>query len=252
MDFFLEEPEEQVSFSEDEKRRISDILEKLVTESSDQGISIVALRNAKISRPILFHLAKENNKFASHVLTELNQRGILEEAKNPDTKEEVAAEMLGRLVGSSVPSIRRRAIHILVKISPDKLVEILNDRSFTPILRADIFNDLIADDEISLRIMLRLLRHPSTPAEIRERIISRIARIRKIVEENSAQIIEWNHRIEDLEKRKRIKFHTIEKHHKEVLDSLDEFKTIPNFVMDLKFDVELAFENLRATIKNPT
>jgi hypothetical protein len=210
----------------------------------------VALRNAKISRPILFYLAKENNKHASYVLAELNQRGILEEAKNPDTREEVAVEMLGRLVGSQIPSIRRRAIHILVKVNPDKLAEILNDRSLTPILRAEIFNDLISDDEISLRIMLRLLRHPATPAEIRERIIARIARIRKIVEENSAQIIEWNHRVEDLEKRKRIKFHTIEKYHKEVLDSLEEFKTIPNFVMDLKFDVELAFENLKTTIKN--
>jgi hypothetical protein len=70
-----------------------------------------------------------------------------------------------------------------------------------------------------------------------------------MVEENSAQIIDWNHRIEDLEKRKRIKFHTIQKYHQEVLESLDEFKTIPNFVMDLKFDVELAFENLKATIR---
>ncbi len=249
MDFFLEDSDEQVTLPEDEKKRIETVLEKLVGESSEQGISLVALKNARITRPMLFQLAKEHNEHASHVLTELNQRGILEEAKNPDTKEEVAIEMLGRLVGSQIPSIRRRAIHILLKVHPDKLVEILNDRTLTPIVRSEIFNDILSDEETSLRIMLRLLRHPSTPTEIRERIVSKIARIRKIVEENSGQIIEWNHRIEDLEKRKRIKFHTIEKFHKEVLESLDEFKTIPNFVMDLKFDVELAFENLKATIK---
>ncbi|HNO11292.1 MAG TPA: hypothetical protein PKI67_10215, partial [bacterium] len=85
--------------------------------------------------------------------------------------------------------------------------------------------------------------------DIKDKVIAKIGRIRKMIEENSAQIIDWNHRIEDLEKRKRIKFHMVEKYYAEVQQSLDEFKNLPNFVMDLKFDVDLAFENLKHTIK---
>lgn len=250
MDFFLEDSEEKVDLSEEEKNRIEPLLEKLVRESSQQGVSIVALKNAKISRPILVQMAKQGNTHASYVLSELNLRGILEEAKNPDTKEEVAVEMLARLVLCNVPVIRRRAIHILLKVSADKLIEVLNDKALPPNLRNEIFTDVVSDEETSLRVMLRLLRNTATPQDVKEKIVARIARIRKIVEENSSQIIDWNHRIDDLEKRKRIKFHTIEKYHKEVMESIDEFKTIPNFVMDLKFDVELAFENLKNTVKD--
>jgi hypothetical protein len=251
MDFFQGEIEEEVKLSDDEHIRIVSFLDKLVKENSNQGISIVALKNAHITKPILVHLAKEGDANAASVLSELNLRGILEEAKNPDTKEEVAIEMLARLVGCNIPVIRRRAIHLLLKINSDKLVEVLNERGMTPSLRNEIFYDVISDEETSLRVMLRFLRHTSTPQEVKERIITKIARIRKSIEENSSQIIDWNHRIEDLEKRKRIKFHAIEKYHKEVMESLDEFKTIPNFVMDLKFDVELAFENLKNTVKDP-
>lgn len=250
MDFFLEDSEEKVDLSEEEKNRIEPLLEKLVRESSQQGVSVVALKNAKISRPVLVQMAKQGNTHASYVLSELNLRGILEEAKNPDTKEEVAVEMLARLVLCNVPVIRRRAIHILLKVSSDKLIEVLNDKALPPNLRNEIFTDVVSDEETSLRVMLRLLRNTATPQDVKEKIVTRIARIRKIVEENSSQIIDWNHRIDDLEKRKRIKFHTIEKYHKEVMESIDEFKTIPNFVMDLKFDVELAFENLKNTVKD--
>lgn len=251
MDFFQSEIEEDIRLTDEERSRIEVFLGKIVKENSSQGISIVALKNARITKPILVQLSKEGNADAVSVLSELNLRGILEEAKNPDTREEVATEMLARLVVCNVPVIRRRAIHLLLKINPDKLVEVLNDRSLTPALRNEIFLDVISDEETSLRVMLRLLRHTSTPQEVKERIITKIARIRKNIEENSSQIIDWNHRIEDLEKRKRIKFHTIEKYHREVMESLDEFKTIPNFVMDLKFDVELAFENLKNTVKEP-
>ncbi len=251
MDFFQSEIEEDIRLTDEERSRIEGFLGKIVKENSSQGISIVALKNARITKPILVQLSKEGNADAVSVLSELNLRGILEEAKNPDTREEVATEMLARLVVCNVPVIRRRAIHLLLKINPDKLVEVLNDRSLTPALRNEIFLDVISDEETSLRVMLRLLRHTSTPQEVKERIITKIARIRKNIEENSSQIIDWNHRIEDLEKRKRIKFHTIEKYHREVMESLDEFKTIPNFVMDLKFDVELAFENLKNTVKEP-
>jgi hypothetical protein len=249
MDIFHDEAEEEFQLADDEKARISVILEKLVRENANQGISLVALKNAKVSRPVLVHLAKEGNSHASYILTELNLRGILEEAKNPDTKEEVAVEMLARLAICHVATVRRRAIHILLKISADKLMEVLSDKGLTPNLRNEIFADLIGDEETSLRVMLRILRNTATPQEMKERVIAKIARIRKIIEENSSQIIDWNHRVEDLEKRKRIKFHTIEKYHREVMESLDEFKTIPNFVMDLKFDVELAFENLKSTVK---
>jgi len=249
MDLFLESAEEKISLSDAEKQRISGILEKLIRESSTQGISVVALKNARISRGTLVLLSKEGDKHAAYVLNEMNQRAILEEAKNPDTKEDVAVEMLGRLAFSEIPTIRRRAIHLLLKNSPDKLMEALSDRAMKEPLRNDIFSDVVTDDETSLRVMLRILRNPATPQEVKEKVVARIARIRKIIEENSAQIIDWNHRIEDLEKRKKIKFHTIEKFHKEVMESLDEFKTIPNFVMDLKFDVELAFENLKATVQ---
>ncbi len=249
MDLFLESQEEKITLSPDEANRVNGVLERLVRESTNQGVSIVALKNAKITRPLLVHLSKEGNSNADYVLKELNLRAILEEAKNPDTREEVATEMLARLSKCDVPPIRRRAIHLLIKINSDKLMEVLTEMSLSPALRNDIFSDVVGDEETSLRVMLRLLRNPNTPQDVKEKVVERIARIRKMVEENSAQIIDWNHRIEDLEKRKRIKFHTIQKYHQEVMESLDEFKTIPNFVMDLKFDVELAFENLKATIK---
>lgn len=249
MDIFHDEMEEEIQLPDDEKTRILAILEKLVREHANQGISLVALKNAKITRPILVHLSREGNSHASYILTELNLRSILEEAKNPDTKEEVATEMLARLAICHVATVRRRAIHILLKINADKLLEVLSDKGLTPNLRNDVFSDVIEDEETSLRVMLRILRNAATPQEMKERVITKIGRIRKIIEENSSQIIDWNHRIEDLEKRKRIKFHTIEKYHREVMESLDEFKTIPNFVMDLKFDVELAFENLKTTVK---
>lgn len=249
MDFFQNEIEDEIKLSEEEQLRISAFLEKIVRENSNQGISIVALKNAKITKPILVQLSKDGNSNAVAVLSELNLRGILEEAKNPDTKEEVATEMLARLVICNIPVIRRRAIHLLLKINSEKLIEVLNDKGLTPNTRNEIFSDVISDEETSLRVMLRLLRNTATPHEVKERIITKIARIRKNIEENSSQIIDWNHRIEDLEKRKRIKFHTIEKYHREVMESLDEFKTIPNFVMDLKFDVELAFENLKNSVK---
>ncbi|MBL7958775.1 hypothetical protein JNL27_00910 [bacterium] len=249
MDFFQNEIEEEIKLSDDERSRILSFLAKLVQENSNQGISIVALKNAKITKPVLVQLAKEGVSNAVAVLSELNLRGILEEAKNPDTKEEIATEMLARLVICNVPVIRRRAIHLLLKINSEKLIEVLNDKGLTPNTRSDIFSDVISDEETSLRVMLRLLRNTATPHDVKERIITKIARIRKNIEENSSQIIDWNHRIEDLEKRKRIKFHTIEKYHREVMESLDEFKTIPNFVMDLKFDVELAFENLKNSVK---
>jgi hypothetical protein len=249
MDIFNAEIEEEISLPDEERARISAVLEKLVKESASQGISLVALKNSRITRPVLVHLSKEGNSHASYVLTELNLRGILEEAKNPDTKEEIATEMLARLVICHVANVRRRAIHILLKINADKVMEVLSDKGLTPNLRNDIFSDIIGDEETSLRVMLRMLRNTATPQEIKERVVSKIGRIRKIIEENSSQIIDWNHRIEDLEKRKRIKFHTIEKYHREVLESIDEFKTIPNLVMDLKFDVELAFENLKGTVK---
>lgn len=249
MDFFQNEIEDEVRLSDEERSRIVTFLDKLVRENSNQGISIVALKNAKITKPILVQLAKEGNANAVAVLSELNLRGILEEAKNPDTKEEVATEMLARLVICNVPVIRRRAIHLLLKINSEKLIEVLNDKGLTPNTRNDIYLDVISDEETSLRVMLRLLRNTATPQDVKERIVTKIARIRKNIEENSSQIIDWNHRIEDLEKRKRIKFHTIEKYHREVMESLDEFKTIPNFVMDLKFDVELAFENLKNSVK---
>lgn len=251
MDFFQSDIDEEIRFSDAERTRILIFLEKLVRENSNQGISIVALKNAKITKPVLVQMAKEGNANAVTILSELNLRGILEEAKNPDTKEEVATEMLARLVICNIPVIRRRAIHLLLKINADKLIEVLSDKGLTPATRNEIFIDVISDEETSLRVMLRLLRHGSTPQEVKEKIISKIARIRKNIEENSSQIIDWNHRIDDLEKRKRIKFHAIEKYHKEVMESLDEFKTIPNFVMDLKFDVELAFENLKNTVKEP-
>ncbi len=250
MDFFLDDTEERVILAPDEASRISGVLERLVKESTNQGVSMVALKNAKVTRPVLVQMSKDGNPNAEYILKELNLRGILEEAKNPDTREEVATEMLARLVKCDIPPIRRRAIHLLIKLNADKLMEVLMEASLSPSMRNDVYSDVIGDDETSLRVMLRMLRHPNTPQDVKEKVVERIARIRKIVEENSAQIIDWNHRIEDLEKRKRIKFHTIQKYHQEVMESLDDFKTIPNFVMDLKFDVELAFENLKGTIKD--
>ena len=97
-----------------------------------------------------------------------------------------------------------------------------------------------------------MLRHLATPSEIKDKVMFRIMRIRKMIEEHSSQIIDWNHRIDDLEKRTRVKFHTIEQYYEEVRSSIDEFKTIPNIVMDLKFDVEIAYENLKSTIKSST
>lgn len=249
MDFFVETPEEKVEISEGEGLRITGVLEKLIQEGAQHGVSMVALKNARISRAMLVHLSKNGNKLAGYILNEINLRAILEEAKNPDTKEDVAIEMLSRLVVSEIPNIRRRAIHLLLKINADKLMESLNDSRVQASLRSDIFDDIVSDEETSLRVMLRILRQAGTPQAIKEKIVQRIARIRKIIEENSAQIIDWNHKMDDLEKRKRVKFHTIEKYHSEVMASLDEFKTIPNFVMDLKFDVELAFENLKPTVK---
>lgn len=248
-DIFTPSDEQDVTLTDEERARIEGILSKLVTESAQQGVSIVALKNHKISKPILFKLAKDGNSNASYVLSELNLRGILEEAKNPDTREEVATEMLARLVVCPVPSIRRRAIHLLLKINPEKFSEVINERNLSPNLKNEIFSDVIADEEAGLRIMLRMLKNPGTPQDIKDKVIAKIGRIRKMIEENSAQIIDWNHRIEDLEKRKRIKFHMVEKYYAEVQQSLDEFKNLPNFVMDLKFDVDLAFENLKHTIK---
>lgn len=252
MDLFLEKTDDPVILTDDDRKRISEQLQQILAESADQGVSVIALKNARITRPILFRLAKEGHPQASAVLTELNLRAILEEAKNPDTKEEVATEMLAKLVVCNVPSVRRRAIHILLRVNPDKLVEVLGDAALLPHLKKEIYGDVITNEETSLRILLRILRNTATPPEAKDQIMQRLMRIRKIIEENSSQIIEWNHRIDDLEKRKRIKFHTIEKYMQEVKESLDEFKTIPNIVMDLKFDVEIAFENLKATIKGPS
>lgn len=251
MDLFLDSSAEQITLTDEDRARLSQTLHTIVQEGAENGISLIALKNAKINRAVLFQLAKEGNTDANAVLTELNLRAILEEAKNPDTKEEVATEMLAKVVVCNVPSMRKRAIHILLKVNPDKLLEVLGDISLLPSLRMEIYNRVLEDDEMSLRLMLRLLRHLATPPEVKDKIMQRIMRIRKMIEENSSQIIEWNHRIEDLEKRKRIKFHNIEQFYHEVRESLDEFKTIPNIVMDLKFDVEIAYENLKSTIKSP-
>ncbi len=250
MDIFLDSTTETVTYSDKEKAQAAGALKAIVLEGAEQGISLIALKNARINRPLLFLLAKEGNSDASAVLTELNLRAILEEAKNPDTKEEVATEMLAKVVLCNVPSVRKRAIHILLKVNPDKLFEVLGDISLMPTLRMEIYNRILEDEELSLRSMLRMLRHLATPSEVKDKIMQRIMRIRKMIEENSSQIIEWNHRIDDLEKRKRIKFHNIEQYYEEVKSSIDEFKTIPNIVMDLKFDVEIAYENLKSTIKS--
>ena len=159
MDFFQSDIDEEIRFSDAERTRILIFLEKLVRENSNQGISIVALKNAKITKPVLVQMAKEGNANAVTILSELNLRGILEEAKNPDTKEEVATEMLARLVICNIPVIRRRAIHLLLKINADKLIEVLSDKGLTPATRNEIFIDVISDEETSLRVMLRLLRH---------------------------------------------------------------------------------------------
>ncbi len=250
MDIFQPEEQDEIIIGDEEKNRLKDFLAKLVTDSAQQGVSLVALKNARVTKPILFYLAKEGNSHASYVLSELNLRGILEEAKNPDTKEEIATELLARLVTCNVPSIRRRAIHLLLRVNADKLTEVIQEKALSANLKNEIFADVLADEETGLRVMLRMLKHIGTPQEIKEKIIAKISRIRKMIEENSAQILDWNHRIDDLEKRKKIKFHSIEKYHDEVMQSMDEFKTLPNFVMDLKFDVELAFENLKNSVKN--
>ena len=59
MDFFQNEIEEEIKLSDDERSRILSFLAKLVQENSNQGISIVALKNAKITKPVLVQLAKE-------------------------------------------------------------------------------------------------------------------------------------------------------------------------------------------------
>ena len=248
MDLFEHDIDREFVLSENEKRRVEAVLEKLVSESTDHGISLIALKNARISKAALVKLAREGHSNASAVLAELNLRGILEEAKNPDTKEEVATEMLARLVVCHVPTIRRRATHLLLKLNSEKLMEVLVEKSVSSDLRNIIFSDIVGDDEVYLRVLLRILRNPSASQEVRDKIVQRILRIRKLIEENSAQIIDWNHRIEDLQKRKKIKFQTIQKFHREVNESLVEFQTIPSFIMDLKFDVELAFENLKDSV----
>ncbi|HNB10801.1 MAG TPA: hypothetical protein PK754_14710, partial [bacterium] len=71
-DIFTPSDEQDITLTNDERTRIEGILSKLVTESAQQGVSIVALKNHKISKPILFKLAKDGNSNASYVLSELN------------------------------------------------------------------------------------------------------------------------------------------------------------------------------------
>ncbi|HMW34569.1 MAG TPA: hypothetical protein PKA52_14385, partial [bacterium] len=58
-DIFTPSDEQDVTLTDEERVRIEGILSKLVTESAQQGVSIVALKNHKISKPILFKLAKD-------------------------------------------------------------------------------------------------------------------------------------------------------------------------------------------------
>jgi len=248
-DHFTSETEPPIAISDEERAHYSHVLEQIVKNRTDQGISMISLRNAKITRQVLVQMAHEENPHANLVLNELNLRSILEEAKNPDTREEVAQELLCKLVLCEISSIRRRAIQLLLKSDQDRLVELMNEVSVNGTLRREILQDILQDDNVPLRIMLKMLRSEQVPTDVKEQVEGRILRIRRIVEENSAQIIDWNHRLEDLDKRKRLKFKDIAKYYQEVKESLDEFKTIPSSVMDLKLDVELAYESLKKTIK---
>jgi hypothetical protein len=202
-----------------------------------------------LSKKELVRLAEAGNEYAKYALTELNLKSILEEAKSPTTREEIAIEMLARLSVSEIEHIRQKAIKLLIKVHPIRFIEVVEELKNKPEVRQTVLSEAIIDDDIPLKMLLNILKDKMLPDPLFNKIVDRIDGIRKVVEENASEIVNLNYTIEEINRNKKKKFKIIERFYKELQESKDDLPLNIKQAQDLKIDIELAYQSLKATIE---
>lgn len=203
---------------------------------------------SKVSKKKLVELAKQGDQDAEIQLLEMNQLGILAEAKNPDTSEEIAIEMLAELSISPIDNVRQKAIALLLKLVPEKITEKLLEQDVSFDSKENILRTLLDSSSIDVFLLLSLYEAEDFPEELKNQIIEKINGIRKSVEKNAVEIMKIQNQADELEELKLEKFKIINDLYHSV-GRLDQMNVKNKIFHDFKLDVELSYQSLKSNIK---
>lgn len=202
----------------------------------------------KTDKKTLVLQAKSGDKDAELKLLELNQLGILEEAKNPDTSEDVAIEMLAELTLSNIELIRSKAISLLLKLMPNKLLEKILERNTSFEAKEQILSTLLTQSNLDVYLLMSLYDSSDFPEKLKTRIIEKITQVRKDLEKNALEIMKLQNQMDELITMKNEKFKIIESLFLK-LNGIQTEKLSNKIFHDFKLDVELSYQSLKSTIE---
>lgn len=203
----------------------------------------------KVSKKALVEKAKGGDSDAEIKLLELNQLGILEEAKNPDTSEEIAIEMLAELSGSPLSNIRLKAISLITKIVPNKILEKLVEEELDFETKENIVRTILDISNFDISILLSIYESRDIETPLKEMILNKINSIRKNIEQNAVEIMKLQNQVEELEALKIEKFKIINDLYNNLKDLKSEKLKSNKVFYDFKMDVELSYQSLKENIK---
>ena len=191
----------------------------------------------KVSKRTLVEKAKGGDSGAEIKLLELNQLGILEEAKNPDTSEEIAIEMLAELSASPLSNIRLKAISLIIKIVPNKILEKLVEEELEFETKENIVSTILDISNFDISILLSIYESHDIETSLKEMILNKINSIRKNIEQNAVEIMKLQNQVEELEALKIEKFKIINDLYRNLKDLKSEKLKSNKVFYDFKMDV---------------
>jgi hypothetical protein len=202
----------------------------------------------KADKKRLVQQAKSGDKNAELKLLELNQLGILEEAKNPDTSEDVAIEMLAELALSNIELIRSKAISLLLKLMPNKLLEKILERNTSFEAKELILSTLLTQSNLDVYLLMLLHDSSDFPEKLKTKILEKITQVRKDLEKNALEIMKLQSQMDELMTMKSEKFKIIESLFLK-LNGIQTEKLSNKIFHDFKLDVELSYQSLKSSIE---
>lgn len=202
---------------------------------------------SKVDKKNLVKLAKAGDKQAEEQLLELNQLGILEEAKNPDTAEDIAIEMLAELSLSRLELIRTKAISLLLKLVPNRLEEKILDSKTSLQSKERIIHSLINSSDLNIMLLMSLYETEALPEDLKSLIVNKVADLRRNVEKNAAEVMKLQLQIDEILTQKNEKFQMISDLYAK-LSSIRTEKLSNKIFHDFKLDVELSYQSLKSNM----